>query len=123
MVDTVQTGRLAVDGERIVPLKGGVLAAHRRMLFNGVVVGKFVTDNAGKRIGAAEVSAPGLLDEADGRLRLDIEAEFLDLLSDLPAELRRQDDAFTDAARAGLRRIIGKRFGKRPLVEAHLFRV
>ena len=73
---------------RIVPLKGGVLAARRRMLFNGVVVGSFVTDGAGKLLGAAKVSAPGLLDEVDGRLRLEIEAEFLELLPDLPAELR-----------------------------------
>jgi ribonuclease J len=123
VVDTVPTGRLAVDGDRIVPLKGGVLSARRRMLFNGVVVGSFVTDGAGKLISGTKVSAPGLLDEADGRLRLDIEAEFLDLLTDLPAALRIQDAAFTDAARAGLRRIIGKRFGKRPLVEAHVFRI
>ena len=78
VVDSIPTGRLAVDGDRIVPLKGGVLSARRRMLFNGVVVGSFVTDGAGKRISAAKVSAPGLLDEADGRLKLDIEAEFLD---------------------------------------------
>jgi ribonuclease J len=123
VVDSVPTGRLAVDGERIVPLKGGVLSARRRMLFHGVVVGSFVTDGVGKLLSGAKVAAPGLLDEADGKLRLTIEAEFFELLSDLPAALRAQDSAFIDAARAGLRRIIGKRFGKRPLVEAHLLRI
>jgi ribonuclease J len=123
VVDSIPTGRLAVDGDRIVPLKGGVLSARRRMLFNGVVVGSFVTNGSGKLLGSAKISAPGLLDEADGILRLELEAEFLDLLADLPPALRSQDTPFIDAARAGLRRIIGKRFGKRPIVEAHLIRV
>ena len=123
VVDSVPTGRLAVDGDRIVPLKGGVLSARRRMLFNGVIVGSFVTNSAGKILGTPRVSAPGLLDEADGKLRLDVEAEFHELLEDLPVALRGQEDAFTDAARAGLRRIVGKRYGKRPIVEAHWLKV
>jgi ribonuclease J len=123
VVDSVHVGRLAVDGERIVPLKGGVLSARRRMLLNGVVVGSFVTDATGKVLGDARISAPGLIDEEDARLRHDMEAEFLALLTELPAALRTQDAAYSDAARAALRRIVGKRFGKRPIVEAHLLRI
>jgi ribonuclease J len=41
----------------------------------------------------------------------------------LPAGLRKEDAAFTDSARAVLRRIIGKRLGKRPIVEAHILRI
>jgi len=123
VVDSVPTGRLAVDGERIVPLKGGILAARRRMMHEGVAVGSIVLDSAGKLLATPQISAPGLLDGADGKLRLDVEAEFGDLLSELPANLRIQDAAFTDAARAALRRIIGKRFGKRPIVEAHVMRI
>jgi ribonuclease J len=123
VVDSVPTGRLAVDGDRIVPLKGGILSARRRMLFNGMVVGSAVMDGNGRLRGAAKVSAPGLLDDGDGLLRQQIETEFGELLAELPAALRGQDSAFTDAARAALRRIIGKRFGKRPIVEVHLMRL
>jgi ribonuclease J len=123
VVDSVPTGRLVVDGDRIVPLKGGVLSARRRMMFNGVVVGSFVADASGGLLGMPKISAPGLLDDADGKLRLEFETEFRELLAGLPAALRSQEAAFTDAARAGLRRIIGKRFGKRPIVEAHMLRV
>jgi len=123
VVDSVPTGRLAVDGERIVPLKGGILGARRRMLFNGVVVGSAVIDASGKLRGPVRVTAPGLFEENDTLLQREAEAEFAELLMDLPAALRVQDAAFTDAARAGLRRIMGKRFGKRPLVEAHIMRI
>ena len=38
VVDSAPVGRLVLDGNRLVPLAGGVMAARRRMLFNGVAV-------------------------------------------------------------------------------------
>ena len=123
IVDTVPTGRLAVDGERIVPLKGAVMANRRRMLFNGAVIGSFAMDGSGKLLGSPKVSAPGLLDEIDVGLRQDIEGEFRELLTKLRTELRRDDSAFINAAKAGLRKIVGRQFGKRPLVEIHVIQI
>ncbi len=123
VVDSVPTGRLVVDGEKILPLKGGVLAARKRMLFNGVVVGSFAIDARGRLHGVPRISAPGLLDELDGTRRLAYEQEFHDLLEDLAPSLRQDELAFSDAARAGLRRIVGKPLGKRPLVEVHILRI
>jgi ribonuclease J len=122
IIDNVPTGRLAVDGTNIVPLKGGIMSARRRMLFNGVVVGSAAVDAEGYVIGEARISAPGLF-EASDRLQRELEAEFGQLLTDLPASTRREDAAFTEAACTILRRIVGKRFGKRPIVEAHIIRL
>jgi ribonuclease J len=44
-------------------------------------------------------------------------------LGDLPVATRRDDAALTEAARAALRRALGKRLQKRPLVEVHVLRV
>ena len=52
-----------------------------------------------------------------------ITGEFAEALEDLPASLRRDDAALTDAARAALRRALGRRLQKRPLVDVHLLRV
>ena len=38
VVDSAPVGRLVLDGNRLVPLDGGVMTARRRMLFNGVVL-------------------------------------------------------------------------------------
>ncbi|MDE8347945.1 MAG: ribonuclease J [Acidocella sp.] len=119
VIDQVSTGRMAVDGNAVVPLKGGIMAARRRMLFNGVVVGSAMIDGAGKVRGEARISAPGLLDEEIGLQRA-LEAEFAQVLGELPSALRRDEAAFTDAARAVLRKIVGKRMGKRPIVDAHI---
>ena len=92
------------------------------MLFNGVVVGSAAVDANGEVVGEARISAPGLFEETD-RLQRELESEFGALLNDLPASTRREDAAFTEAARIILRRIVGKRFGKRPIVEAHILRL
>jgi ribonuclease J len=122
VVDSAPVGRLALDGNRVVPLNGGVLAARRRMLFNGVVLGSFAMDGAGKLIGQARVSAPGLF-EPDDPETARVTSEFTQAVAGLPALLRRDDSALADAARAALRRALGKRLQKRPMVDVHLLRV
>jgi len=122
IVDSAPVGRLALDGNRVVPLNGGVLAARRRMLFNGVVLGSFAIDGAGKVMGQARVSAPGLF-EPDDPETARVTAEFTQAVAGLPALLRRDDSALADAARAALRRALGKRLQKRPMVDVHLLRV
>ena len=122
VVDSAPVGRLVLDGNRIVPLQGGVLAARRRMLFNGVVLGSVAVDGEGRMLGAARVSAPGLFEPEDpeaGR----IIAEFSRAIADLPIGLRTDDAALADAARAALRRALGRRLQKRPMVDVHLLRV
>ncbi len=122
VVDSAPVGRLALDGNRVVPLNGGVLAARRRMLFNGVVLGSFAVDGAGKMIGQARVSAPGLF-EPDDPEAARVANEFTQAVAGLPALMRRDDSALADAARTALRRALGKRLQKRPMVDVHLLRV
>ena len=122
VVDSAPVGRLALDGNRVVPLNGGVLAARRRMLFNGVVLGSFAVDGAGKMVGQARVSAPGLF-EPDDPEAARVANEFTQAVAGLPASMRRDDSALADGARAALRRALGKRLQKRPMVDVHLLRV
>ncbi len=122
VVDSAVTGRLVVDGNRLVPLGGGEMAARRRMLFNGVAVASFAVDAAGRLVGRPRLSAPGLI-EPDDPEAIRITGEMAEAVADLPASLRRDDDALGEAARAALRRALGKRLQKRPLVEVHVLRV
>jgi len=122
VVDSAVTGRLVVDGNRLVPLGGGVMAARKRMLFNGVAVASLAVDASGRLLGRPRLSAPGLF-ELDDPETDRITGEIAESLGDLPASLRRDDAALTEAARAALRRALGKRLQKRPLVEVHVLRV
>ncbi|UMM08594.1 ribonuclease J [Gluconobacter frateurii] len=122
VVDTAPTGRLALDGGRLLPMTGGVLAARRKMLFNGMVIASFAVDDEGYVIGEPKISAPGLL-EAEDPESIRIQEEFADSIDEIPDELRQDDTAFRDAAKTALRRALGRKLQKRPLVDVHLLRV
>jgi ribonuclease J len=122
VVDSAPVGRLVLDGARLVPLQGVVMGARRRMLFNGVAVASFAVDEAGRLRGTPRISAPGLL-EADDPDLARVAGELAEALADLPAPLRRDDAALADAAKTALRRALGKRLQKRPLVDVHVLRV
>ena len=122
VVDTAPTGRLALDGNRLLPMNGGVLAARRKMLFNGIVIGSFAVDDEGFVIGDPKVSAPGLLDPDDLE-SVRVREEFANALDVIPDELRSEDGAFREAAKTALRRALGRKLQKRPLVDVHVLRV
>jgi ribonuclease J len=122
VIDSAPVGRLALDGNRLVPMSGGVLAARRRMLFNGVVLVSVAVNEAGVLLGQPQLSAPGLF-EADDPEAVRVVREFAAAFADLPTSLRQDDEALPDAARAALRRALGTRLQKRPLVDVHLLRV
>lgn len=122
VVEGVPTGRLALDGQRLLPIDGGVLGARRRMLFNGVVIASLAVDGSGRVLGTPQVSAPGLFEQADLE-PIQLADELARVVTDLPAPLRREDDALREAARSALRKAVGRRLRKRPTVEVHLLRV
>jgi ribonuclease J len=122
IVGEVPVGRLAVDGERLLPLDGEILNARKRMLVNGVVVASLAVDGAGRMLGVPQISAPGLLDPAEEE-PAELSAELARSLADLPAPVRREDGPLREAARAALRKAVSRRLRKRPSVEIHLLRV
>ena len=122
VVDSAPVGRLAIDGNRLVPLQGGVMGARRRMLYNGVAIASLAVDESGKVRGVPRLSAPGLFDAEDPE-NARIAAELTHAIGELPAALRRDDASLAEAARAALRKSFGRRLQKRPLVDVHLLRV
>lgn len=122
VVEGVPTGQLALDGERLLPLEGGVLGARRRMLFNGIVMASLAVDQSGRVLGSPVVSAPGLFDMGDAEPG-QIADELARAVADMPPVLKREDDTLRDAARTALRKAMGRRLRKRPSVEIHLLRV
>jgi len=122
VVEGVPAGRLVVDGDRLIPMEGGLLAARRRMMFNGVVMASLAVDGQGRVLGEPQISAPGLFETDDPEPSM-IAADLRRVVADLPATLRREDDPLREAVRSALRKSVGRRLRKRPTVEVHLLRV
>lgn len=122
VVEGVPVGKLAIDVDRLLPLEGGVLAARKKMLFNGVVVASIAVDSAGRVVGRPQVSAPGLFESQDsepGQIADDLARS----VGEMPSGLKRDDEALREAMRAALRKAVSRRLRKRPTVEVHLLRV
>jgi ribonuclease J len=98
------------------------MAARRRMLFNGVVIASLAVDADGHVRGRPRLSAPGLFDGEDPEA-LRVADEFALSVDELPFPIRRDDTALLDGARTALRRALGRKLQKRPLVDVHLIRV
>jgi len=122
VIDSAPVGRLVVDGGRLLPLKGGVMAARRRILFNGVVVASIAVDQAGQVRGVPKISGPGLFEDDDTEAER-VARDFLVGVEQISPAIGRDDALFAEAARAVLRRALGKKLHKRPMVELHLIRV
>ena len=122
VIDSAPVGKLVLDGTRLVPLQGGVMAARRRILFNGVAVASLAVDEQGRLKGKPRVTAPGLY-EADDQELTRVANEFAQSVEDLSVIIRRDDEMLTEAAKTALRRALGKRLVKRPMVDVHLLRV
>ena len=119
VVDSAPVGRLVLDGNRLTPFGGGVMTARRRMLFNGVVLASIAVD-AKAGCAASHASVRPACSTATIRNSIASAASLLRHWKicrfRFAATMRRS----TDAARAALRRALGRRLQKRPLVDVHL---
>jgi len=123
IVGSVPAGRLAIDGQRLIPVDGTVLAERRRMLESGAVVASLALDRLGRIVGAPVVTAPGLFAEGEAAPRLLVQ-ELDAALHGLPPASLRDDEAVREAAIAALRSAVRRAApAKRPLVSVHVLRV
>jgi ribonuclease J len=123
VVESVPSGRLAVDGVRLLPVDGPVLAERRRMLEAGHVVASLALDRLGRIVGEPVVTAPGLFAEDEEAPRI-LVRELGSAVGSLSTGVLRDDDAVRDAAAAALRSAVKKAApAKRPMVSVHVLRV
>lgn len=122
VVDHVPAGRLARDGDGLVPLEDDSLRERRKLLWNGAAAATLVLDKRGKAIATPKVSLRGIQDD-DGTLGIAIVAGLNEMLADLSASERGDDARIEEAARQSVRRVVRAHLGKKPLTDVHIVRI
>jgi ribonuclease J len=124
VVDMVPTGKLCVDGPRLVPLDSEIIRARRRMVFNGTAVVTVVVDRAGHLLGEPQLTALGLLDAEHAAEEHEAVVDAVrEAVADLSAKERKDDGKLREAARLAVRRTLKAMFGHKPITDVHLVRV
>jgi ribonuclease J len=122
ILDHVATGRLARDGDTVIPVEGGTLRERRKLLWNGAAAATLVIDGRGETVASPKVSLRGI-EDADGELGQAIVAGLREMLADLNAAERRDDQRIEEAARQAVRRVVRAHLGKKPLTDVHIVRI
>ena len=124
IVDHVPTGRLAVDGTRLVSMGSEIMRERHRMVHNGGAVITVVLDRMGKLLGEPQVSAFGILDaEHEAEEHEAVLEAIRESIQSLATLARQNDDVVREAVRTGVRAHLKRTHGKKPLTDVHLVRV
>ncbi len=124
IIDHVTSGRLALDGNKLVPLDGGAMRARKKLMTSGIAVVTLVVGKGGKLETDPMVSLQGVI-EGDGAQAViagAVEA-VTEAFEDLGKAAKRDDDAVREAARLAVRRWLNAGLGKKPQTEVHVVRI
>ena len=124
IVGQVWTGRLVLDGTRLLPSDSPLLRDRSRLRYNGAALVTLVVDGKGRPQGDPRITLEGVLDpDSEVGLAEDAQAELKDNVARQPAAVRRDDEALAEAARIALRRHLFRAVGKKPITRVHVVRV
>lgn len=120
--EAVQSGRWALEGNRVVPIAGELIRYRTKAVYEGSA---FVTVAlAAKQQAAADVqlSTVGLLEQGEGEVAAALTAAVRKAIDDLPASTYKDDETVREAVRLTVRRTCRQLLGKRPMTHVHLVR-
>jgi ribonuclease J len=124
LVGEVPTGRLALDGDRLLPMDSEVVRDRKRIGFNGAVVVSLALDAKGRLMGEPRISARGLLDpEEDAEDLDDLRDLVCDAVNAMRPQDRRDDYPVEETVRLAVRRAFRQSQGRRPVTDIHVLRV
>ncbi|MBT3306831.1 MAG: ribonuclease J [Alphaproteobacteria bacterium] len=123
ITEEVPYGRLALDGNRLVPIDGELVRGRIRALFNGSAVLSVVLYEDGGWAAEPELSTIGVLDGGEEAISEDAIDAAKKALKDLSAKERKNDDKAREAMRIAVRRTFRKTLDKKPQTTVHLIRI
>ncbi|GAB5469029.1 MAG: ribonuclease J [Rhodospirillales bacterium] len=121
IAEPVESGRLALDGTRLLRMDATAFKERNRLANGGTVLATVVTDQRGNLITTPRVTERGFDPGAqEPDWLIDCIEEALDLAG---KATRRDDERLREAIRVALRRRVLRETGKKAQVEVHLVRV
>ncbi len=121
IVDSVESGRLALDGTRLLAIDDPALKERNRLSRNGVVMATLVTDRRGELVALPKVTERGI--GAGGRDSNWLVRAAEESCYQANAAVRRDEERLREYVRIALRRHVQAAIGKKVQVEVHLVQI
>ncbi|MGF1609515.1 MAG: ribonuclease J [Kiloniellales bacterium] len=124
IVDHVTSGRLALDGSRLIAVDSPVIRERRRLSFSGSALAVLVVDAGGSLLAEPRLTTEGVVDPEHEADVLDQALEVIEgALRNLPKAARRDDERLGEAVRVALRRAFNQLVGKKPSTRVEVLRL
>ncbi len=122
IVDNVPSGRLAVNGNRVVDTDGEAVRGRIRVMWNGFAVVTIAVGAKGLNA-EPEISTSGLFDEDDDPALDGVRLAVREALAKLSPKALKDDELVVETARIAARRAFRLAVDKRPVTRVHLVRL
>jgi len=124
IIDHVPSGRLTLEGNRMVPMESELVKGRTRTMWNGSVVVTVVVDDQGELVADPQMTTFGLLDDVEDD---DLQDQALDAacqaIEDIKDSANCSDKDMSELARIAVRKTFRRLLDKKPIVRVHLIRV
>lgn len=123
VVEQVPAGRLAIDGDELIPIQGGTLQMRRKLAFNGSVTVSLAVDRDGLLLAPPQVSMAGVVNFEPDEVDADIAEDIADAIDKLRPGPQREDAALEQVAQRAVRAYLKGLNGRKPVIQVHVLRL
>lgn len=122
VLETVPSGRLALEGTRLVRIDGNLVRERTKAIYRGVVFATVAVSNTGALLKDPLLASVGLVEDGEETVNVRVSAAIANAIGDIPVHARSDDDVLSEAVRGAVRRSFRELFEKKPLTYVHVVR-
>ncbi|OFW84087.1 MAG: MBL fold hydrolase [Alphaproteobacteria bacterium GWF2_58_20] len=124
VVAKVQSGILALDGTRLVPLESEALHDRNRIMSGGMALVSVVVDREGRLSEDPQVTLTGVVeDDVSWDAEQEVSESIASAMGTMGMDILQSDEALEDHIRVAVRRSIKDISGKKPVTVVHIVRI
>jgi ribonuclease J len=120
-IDTVPSGRLVLEGNRVVAANGEMIRGRVRALYNGTALVTVALNGNSGLAGEPQLSTIGLLDDGEETVEDDVIGAVRTAVEKMNGTS--DDETLREAVRLAVRRSFHRLLNKKPMTKVHLVRL
>jgi ribonuclease J len=120
-IDTVPSGRLVLEGNRIVAANGEMVRGRVRALYNGTALVTVSLNSNGGLTGEPQLTTIGLLDDGEETMMDDVIGAVRTAVNKM--NCTSDDETLRETVRLAVRRSFHRLLNKKPTTKVHLVRL